>query len=83
MLDVLENCCQNELLKNKYLLKFKNLFKSISSQVVKEKRIEKLIQQNSKKKYFILTSQLRIGFLILLKYLKKNSQKKRNNFSTV
>ena len=57
-------------------LNLKTFFKSISSQVVKEKRIEKLIQQNSKKKYFILTSQLRIGFLILLKYLKKNSQKK-------
>ena len=58
-------------------LNLKTFFKSISSQVVKEKRIEKLIQQNSKKKYFILTSQLRIGFLILLKYLKKKFPKKK------
>ena len=27
--------------------------------------------QNAKKKHFIATSQLRVGFLILLKYLKK------------
>ena len=58
-------------------LNLKTFFKSISSQVVKKKRIEKLIQQNSKKKYFILTSQLRIGFLILLKYLKKKFPKKK------
>ena len=35
-----------------------------------EKKIEKLIKQNSKKKVFVLTSQLRVGFLLLLKYLK-------------
>tara|TARA_A100001015_G_C14885575_1_gene670291 strand:- start:403 stop:1026 length:624 start_codon:yes stop_codon:yes gene_type:complete len=36
-----------------------------------DKDIAKVICKNSKKKYFILTSQLRISFLILLKYLKK------------
>ena len=35
-----------------------------------EKKIEKLIKENSKKKVFVLTSQLRVGFLLLLKYLK-------------
>ena len=35
-----------------------------------EKKIEKLIKKNSKKKAFVLTSQLRVGFLLLLKYLK-------------
>ena len=34
-----------------------------------EKEIAKLIQKNSNKKKFILTSQLRVGFLLLLKYL--------------
>ena len=36
-----------------------------------DKDIAKVICKNSKKKYFILTSQLRVSFLILLKYLKK------------
>lgn len=40
--------------------------------------MEKLINQNSKKKYFITTSQLRVGFLILLKYLKKKYPKKNH-----
>ena len=35
-----------------------------------EKKIEKLIKENSKKNVFVLTSQLRVGFLLLLKYLK-------------
>ena len=35
-----------------------------------EKKIQKLIKENSKKKVFVLTSQLRVGFLLLLKYLK-------------
>ena len=33
-------------------------------------KIQKIISKNSNKKYFILTSQLRVGFLVLLKYLK-------------
>ena len=52
-------------------LNFKTFLKSIISKVVKRRGIETLIQKNSKKRYFILTSQLRVGFLILLKYLKK------------
>ena len=38
-----------------------------------DKDIAKVICKNSKKKYFILTSQLRVSFLILLKYLKKKN----------
>ena len=41
-----------------------------------EKKIEKLIKINSNKKIFTLTSQLRVGFLILLKYLKNKYPKK-------
>ena len=41
-----------------------------------DKKIEKLIKENSKKKKFILTSQLRVGFLLLLKYLKYKYPKK-------
>ncbi len=52
-------------------LNFKTFLKSIITKVVKRRGIETLIQKNSKKRYFILTSQLRVGFLILLKYLKK------------
>ena len=47
-----------------------------------EKLIEKLIIKNSLKKFFILTSQLRVGFLILLKYFQKtNPEKKEIIFS--
>ena len=47
-----------------------------------EKKIEKLIKENSKKKKFILTSQLRVGFLLLLQYLKiKHPKKKEIIFS--
>lgn len=49
-----------------FFLKNKNL----------DKKIEKKIQENSKKKYFIPTSQLRVAFLILLKYLKRKHGKK-------
>ncbi len=52
-------------------LSFLNFLKSFFISNINEKRIEKLITQTSKKKNFILTSQLRVGFLILLKYLKK------------
>ena len=52
----------------KILILFKSLF--ISRNNI-EKEIEKKINITSKKKYFALTSQLRISFLILLKYLKK------------
>ena len=48
-----------------------DFFKSLINQGIKEKKIEVLIGKNSQKKYFILTSQLRVSFLILLKYLKK------------
>ncbi len=45
--------------------------KSLVNPDIKEKKIEVLIRKNSQKKYFTLTSQLRVSFLILLKYLKK------------
>jgi len=47
-----------------------------------EELIQKLIVKNSLKNFFILTSQLRVGFLILLKYFqKKNPEKKEIIFS--
>ena len=41
-----------------------------------EKKIIKSICKSSKKKYFVLTSQLRVSFLILLKYLTMKYPKK-------
>ncbi len=35
------------------------------------KSIEKLINKNTQKKYFILTSQLRVGFILLLEFLRR------------
>ena len=54
-----------------------NFLKSffISNQEIK--KIEKLINKTSGKRDFVLTSQLRVGFLILLKYLKKKFPKKK------
>jgi len=49
-----------------FFLKEKNL----------KKRLENNFKKNSKKKYFIFTSQLRVAFLILLKYLKFKFPKK-------
>jgi dTDP-4-amino-4,6-dideoxygalactose transaminase len=40
-----------------------------------EKKISEQINITSNKKYFILTSQLRVGFILLLEYLKKKFQK--------
>ena len=57
-------------------LKLSIFFKSIHSKTIKKKKIESFIQNNSNKKFFILTSQLRVGFMILLKYLKKKYPKK-------
>ena len=52
-------------------LKFKIYFFSLFLPKNKlEEKISKLIQKNSNKKNFILTSQLRVGFMLLLKYLK-------------
>ena len=41
-----------------------------------EKKVEKILKTQSQKKYFILTSQLRSGFILLLEYLKKKTQPK-------
>ena len=54
-----------------------NFLKSLLSPKVKDKKISKIITKMSKKKYFIPTSQLRVGFMILLKYLKKNDTKRK------
>ncbi len=54
-----------------------NFFKGLLSPEVKDQKISKVITKMSKKKYFIPTSQLRVGFIILLKYLKKNVTKRR------
>ena len=54
-----------------------NFLKSLLSPKVKDKKISKIITKMSKKKYFIPTSQLRVGFIILLKYLKKNETKRK------
>jgi dTDP-4-amino-4,6-dideoxygalactose transaminase len=40
-----------------------------------DKKISELINNTSNKKYFILTSQLRVGFILLLEYLKKKFEK--------
>ena len=42
-----------------------------------EEKIIKQICLNSKKKYFQFSSQLRVSFLILLKFLKKKHPKKK------
>ena len=42
----------------------------------KIKEIENFLRSKSKKKYILLTSQLRIGFILVLKFLIKNSPKK-------
>ena len=54
-----------------YLLSFLNSFKD------SDKEIEKIIKKNSQKKYFQLSSQLRVSFMILLKYLKQKHPKKK------
>lgn len=53
-------------------LKIKILLSSMTLKVSKiDKLIEKKIGEKTKKRYFIITSQLRVGFMILLSYLKK------------
>ncbi len=58
-------------------LTIKTFFRSLFLRSVSYNEIEKLVNTNSKKKYFILTSQLRVGFLILLKFLKKKYPEKK------
>jgi dTDP-4-amino-4,6-dideoxygalactose transaminase len=41
-----------------------------------DKKISKEINKTSNKKYFVITSQLRLGFILLLKYLKNKFQRK-------
>ena len=55
----------------KIYLYFVDFIKSLFISNIENKKIETLIKKTSKKKNFILTSQLRVGFLILLQYLKK------------
>ncbi len=53
-----------------YILSFFLLKKKLS------KTIQNILKADNKKKYFILTSQLRVGFMLLLKYLKKKYPEK-------
>ena len=62
-----------------YLTVF-NFLKGLFSSTVKDQKISKIIEKISKKKYFIPTSQLRVGFIILLKYLKKKKGKEKGNY---
>ena len=52
-------------------LSLKTFFKSLINPNLRDTEIQKLIRRNSGKKYFTITSQLRVGFLILLDFLKK------------
>ena len=58
-------------------LSITSFFKSFFVSNLVEKKIENFINKTSLKRSFILTSQLRVGFLILLKYLKKEFPKKK------
>ena len=58
-------------------LTLKCFLKSLLNTKIDKKKIEYLISKNSQKKYFVTTSQLRVGFLILLKYLKKKYPDKK------
>ena len=58
-------------------LSITSFFKSFFVSNLVEKKIENFINKTSLKSSFILTSQLRVGFLILLKYLKKEFPKKK------
>ena len=62
------------------ILNFLKVF--FNSNIKNKKNLLKIIIKTSGKRGFVLTSQLRVGFLILLKYLKKKFPKKRNYFST-
>lgn len=57
-------------------LKLKILIKSIFSEDIIFKKIDKIILFQSKKKYLTYTSQLRTGFLLILKFLKLKYKKK-------
>ncbi len=54
-------------------LSINNFLRSVlfPSNKQKEKKIEKIYNKITKKKYSFLTSQLRVGFVLVLKYLKK------------
>ena len=59
-------------------LTIKHFIKSVlfSSTKQKEKTIEKIFNKKTNKKFSLLTSQLRVGFILVLKYLTKNFQLK-------
>ena len=62
-------------------LNFKNFFKScflLGKNKNYERCIGKELSKQSKKKYYTLFSQCRIAFFFILKYLKKNRKKNRN-----
>ena len=61
---------------NLYLRFFYYLSSILKNHSNYEKKIINEIKKNSSKNFFAFTSQLRVGFLILLKYLKKNNPEK-------
>ncbi len=58
-------------------LSFIDFLKSFFVSSIDDQKIEKSIIKTSQKTNFILTSQLRVGFLILLKYLRKKFPEKK------
>ena len=61
------------------VLNFKNFFKSVfqfNKGIKYDKKIKELILKNTNKKKLSLTSQCRISFLYILKYLKKKFPKR-------
>ena len=60
----------------KIYLEFKIFIKSIFNKDLNFKKVDKIILHQSKKKYLTYTSQLRTGFLLILKFLKFKNKKK-------
>ena len=59
-----------------YLKTLDFIYSLLSSSKSRELKIKKKFNSLTKKKYLILTSQLRVGFVLVLKYLIKKFPKK-------
>jgi len=57
----------------KFPIFLKSLFTNYSSDI---KLVENTFKKTTKKNHSIILSQLRVGFIIILKYLKKKNTKK-------
>ena len=60
----------------KIYLEFKEFISSIFNKDFKFKKIDKILLNQSNKKFLTFTSQLRTGFLLILKFLKIKYKKK-------